>query len=290
MTAVLISLLASVCWGCADFAGGIYSRRMSVLGVLVLVEGAGLIAIVVVALFSGESPPDASVFAIAAAAGLSGVTGLGLFYRALAVGPMSLVAPVAASGAAVPALYGVATGDPLTLLLGSGLGIAMAGVMLASIEAPEAETEDEHAASAEHPSAAPSRLGLLLAAGAAAGFGGYFILFDRVADDSVVWSLVGARSAPVLVLVVLILVCRVPLPAGRDRLVLAGAGLLDVSATGLYGLALTRGALSVVSVVGSLYPVTTVLLARVILHERVRPVQGAGIALALGGVALISAA
>lgn len=282
MTAVLISLLASICWGCADFAGGLYSRRVNVLTVLMIVEGVGLLLMITVGVVSGDPIPGHAALLNAAAAGISGVAGLGLFYRALAVGTMSIVAPVAASGAALPALYGVLRGDAMSVLLAVGLVVAMAGVVLSSLEA-------EHEAGAAAPRSS-ARVSLVLAGCAAVGFGGYFILFDRISDDdSVFWAVAAARATPVALLALALVVTGSRLPQGRDRLALAATGAVDAAATVLYGVALTRGSLSVVSVVGSLYPVTTVLLARVVLAERVRAVQGAGIVLALTGVALISA-
>jgi drug/metabolite transporter (DMT)-like permease len=123
---------------------------------------------------------------------------------------------------------------------------------------------------------------------AAAGFGSYFVFSDVAADSSVPWLLVFSRVLIVPVLIAVALVRRAPAPARASLLVLALAGLLDVSATGLYGLANTKGALSIVSVVGALYPVATVLLARVVLGERIRPLQQLGVAAAMLGVALIA--
>lgn len=282
MAAVLISLLASALWGGADFIGGLVTKRHGVLAVVAFVEGAGLVGIAVLLAISGESLPPSSDLVNAAIAGLCGVTGLALFYQALSIGTMSIVAPVSSCGAAIPAVYGVATGDPMSLVLGLGILVAMVGIILASLEAEHEGVEQVRAGEG-------SRLALVLAGLSAFGFGGYFIFFDRATGDSVLWSLATARSVPLAVLVVVIAVRRIPLPRGRDAQALVLAGLTDAGATGLYGIALTKGALSVVSVVGSLYPVTTVLLARVVLGERVRAIQAAGIVLALTGVALIAA-
>ena len=280
MAAVLISLLASALWGGADFIGGLVTKRHGVLAVVAFVEGAGLVGIAVMLLVSGEPLPPSSDLVNAAIAGLCGVSGLALFYQALSIGTMSIVAPVSSCGAAIPAVYGVATGDPLSLVLGLGILVAMAGIILASLEAEHEGVEQAREG---------SRLSLILAGLSALGFGGYFIFFDRATGDSVLWSLATARSVPLLVLAVVIAVRRIPLPRGRDAQALVFAGLTDAGATGLYGIALTKGALSVVSVVGSLYPVTTVVLARLVLGERVRRIQAVGIVLALTGVALIAA-
>lgn len=279
MTAILLSLLASACWGTADFAGGLVTRRASVVGVLLWVEGVGLALVVVAIAVSGESPPSTEAILYALAGGACGVTALGLFYSALAIGTMSIVAPISACGAAVPVLVGLLTGDTLSAVVAAGLVVTMAGVILASLEATVEEERTEHTRRA--------RASIGLAILAALGFGGYFALSDPAADESVLWLLFFVRVLGVAVLVGIVVARGIELPRGRDGRTLTGAGVFDVSATGLYGVAQTLGALSVVSVVGALYPVTTVLLARGVLGERLRRVQAVGVVLALAGVALI---
>lgn len=250
------------------------------IGVLLLVEGTGLAIVLAVVAVSGEALPSGEAILLSLAAGVSGVSALGLFYSALAMGTMSIVAPISASGAALPVIVGLASGDTLSVLAATGLAVTMLGVVLASLEAT-AEEERAHTRA--------SRTSIALALAAALGFGGYFALSDPAADESVLWLLIFVRIVAVPVLALLLLVVRdAALPEGRDRRLVAGAGVLDVSATGLYGVAQTLGSLSVVSVVGSLYPVTTVLLARGVLGERLRRIQAAGVALALVGVVLIA--
>ena len=130
---------------------------------------------------------------------------------------------------------------------------------------------------------------MLLALVAALGFGTYMTLADKASDASVLWLLLLARCAMLPFVIGIIVYRRLPLPTGRLRWMLFGAGSLDVLATGLYGVATTRGALSVVSVIASLFPVVTVVLARVLLHERLHRLQVAGVALAISGVVLIAA-
>ena len=280
MLAIALSLMASACWGSADFAGGLVTKRASVLSVLLGVEGVGLALVVAALVISGEGLPPREAVLYALAAGVCGVSALGFFYSGLAIGTMSIVAPISASGAALPVLVGVLSGDALSALVAAGLVVTMTGVILASLEAIEEEETHEHTRS--------SRLSILFALCAALGFGGYFALSDPAADFSVLWLLFFVRVLGVAVLGALVLVRRTPLPVGRDRGLVAGAGVLDVTATGLYGVAQTLGALSIVSVVGALYPVTTVLLARGVLGERLRTVQAIGVGLALAGVALIA--
>ena len=280
MTAILLSLVASACWGTSDFTGGLVSKRAPVVGVLLIVEGTGLALVLALVLVTGTELPSGHAIVLSLLAGICGVSALGLFFSALAMGTMSIVAPISASGAALPVLVGVLGGDSLSVLAATGIAVTMLGVVLASLEAG-AEEEREHTRR--------SRLSVLLALGAALGFGGYFAISDSAADESVIWLLVFVRLIGVPVLAAILLAGRLALPRGRDRVLVAGAGVMDVTATGLYALAQTLGSLSVVSVVGSLYPVTTVVLARSLLGERLRSVQAIGVALALLGVVLIAA-
>ncbi len=277
MLAVALSLLASACWGVADFTGGLQSRRVPVVVVLAIVEGVGLLAVLVVIAVTGEPLPGTRAILFAVGAGTAGAVALGCFYRALAIGTMSIVAPISSTGVALPVIVGIATGDRPSLLVSLGLVVAVVGVLLASRE----QHDDAEQAAA-------GRAAVWLALVAAVGFGSYFVFSDVAADSSVPWLLAFSRVLIVPALIVVAVVRRAPSPARSSLLVLGLAGLLDVSATGLYGLANTKGALSIVSVVGALYPVATVLLARVVLGERIRPVQQAGVAAAMLGVALIA--
>ncbi|HSD78324.1 MAG TPA: EamA family transporter [Solirubrobacteraceae bacterium] len=281
MLAVAISLAASLCWGSTDFLSGLASRRAGVPVVLLVVEGVGLMLVVAFALVVAEPLPDAGVLAQATAAGVSGVTGLGLFFWALTLGKMSVVAPIAACGAVLPAVVGLATGDPFSGVLAAGLVCALLGIVLVSLEAEHEE---------ELRGGPAARRAIALALIAAVGMGGYYVLFDGVADESLPWGLAAARAVPVLGLAGIVVVRRLSRPDASARSLAVGAGVLDVSATALYGVALTKGSLSVVSVVGSLFPLTTVVLARLLLGERLRRVQRVGIAFALVGVALIAGA
>jgi drug/metabolite transporter (DMT)-like permease len=278
MVAVALSLAASWCWGVADFTGGLKTKHLPVPLVLLFVEGIGLVWVLAAIAASDEPLPSGRAVAASLVAGAAGVIALGSLYRALALGTMSVVAPISATGVVLPVAVGVATGDALSMLVSAGLVITLAGVLLASRE--QHESAD---------AAAAGRLSLVLALLAALGFGSYFVLSDVAADESILWLLALARLVVVPVLGALVLLARAPRPIASDALPLVLAGTLDVAATGLYALAATKGAISIVSVVGSLYPITTVLLARVVLHERLRPVQAAGVAAAFTGVALIVA-
>jgi drug/metabolite transporter (DMT)-like permease len=276
--AVLLSLAASTAWGVADFFGGLFSRRLSALSVLFVIEAGGLLGAGAIVLASGDAFPDTRHAVIALGAGLAGVTALALFYTALSIGTMSIVAPLSATGAIVPVIVGVATGDRVTALVVTGLSLALLGVVLAGREAGDPD----------HADAASNRRAIYLALGAALGFGTFFVAYDTAADASLGWAILLARLPAIPILGLVLWRRGLAVPRGRDLVRLVGVAQLDCIATAFYAMAITRGALSVVAVVGSLYPVATVLLARAVLKERLRRVQAIGVLTALLGVALIS--
>jgi drug/metabolite transporter (DMT)-like permease len=279
LAAILTALAASACWGISDFFGGLESRRLSALTVTLCVEGAGLVIVAVLVVGTARPAPTAAQAAWAAGAGLAGVLGLGAFYRALAVGTMSIVAPVSSTGVALPVLVGLASGDHLSAAQALGLVFAFVGVVLAGREADEGGGR------------ARATQGLVLALAAAAGFGIYFVGAAQAADGGVLWTLLLGRMAAVPVLAAIALATRTPMLPGSGRVgaKLVVIGALDLTATGLYALATTKGLLAVVAVLGALYPVTTVFLARAVLGERLTRTQDLGVLAALAGVALIAA-
>jgi drug/metabolite transporter (DMT)-like permease len=178
----------------------------------------------------------------------------------------------------LPVIVGIATGDRPGPIVIAGLVITTIGVIMASREIHEDE---------QRATAARTAIGLALLA--SVGFGLYFIGADVAADDSVLWTVLLGRSVAIPFVGIALLTRDIRLPRGGDLAVLCAAGATDLGATALYGLANTHGALSIVSVVGSLYPIATVILARAILDERIRAVQAAGVVAALAGVGLIAA-
>jgi drug/metabolite transporter (DMT)-like permease len=278
MLALALALGSSLCWGLADFAGGLQARRVPLAAVMLFSQLAPLGALAVVVAVIGDPAPSFSDLAPAAAAGAAGSIALAGFYHALSIGTMSIVAPISATGAIVPVAVGVATGDRPSSLQVVGIVAAVAGVVLASREQSDDPARAESA-----------RRSVILALLAAVGFGSFFVGMDAAASASVPWALLVARGSSVLVLLAVVLALRPPLAVGRRSLaVLAAIGVADLTANALFALASTKGLLSLVAVLGSLYPVTTVLLARFLLRERVRRVQEAGIVFALVGVALIA--
>jgi drug/metabolite transporter (DMT)-like permease len=278
MQGIGLALAASLCWGVGDFIGGSKSRVLPVLVVLVCSQLIGLVWIGGVALIAQEPVPGQREIVLAAASALAGTAGLVCFFRAIAIGKMSLVVPVAATAAVVPVIVGIATGDrpgPLQLV---GMAVALAGAVMASREPGEEGQRGSLAA------------GVLLAALSALLIGFFFLAIDGASDGGAVWASLVNRITSVTILLLAAAVVRPKLTAARPHVpALAAAGTLDVSANLLFAAATTKGLISLVSVAGSLYPVITVLLARIVLKERVHRIQEAGVVAALGGVVLIAA-
>ena len=277
--ALVLALGSSVVWGTADFAGGSLSRRLPVLGVTLVSQGAGFVALLVAVAVRGEV--GSRSFLIGLAAGLGGGLGLAAFYRALALGTMSVVSPIAACGALVPFVVSLATGERPSPIALAGAVAALAGAVLASLE--------ERRAAAASPARARAIV-LAVVAAIALGLFVYFLgLGSRQGDP--LSTLVGARVGSLALLVGLAAVLQAPVSIPRSSIAaVAAVGLADVSANALFAVASTHGLLALVSVLGSLYPVVTVLLAHVLLGERLTRAQRAGVALALGGVAVIAGA
>jgi drug/metabolite transporter (DMT)-like permease len=229
-------------------------------------------------LLDGRSPGAGIWWAVAT--GLGGTAAVAAFYRALAVGTMSIVAPIAAAGSIVPVLVGMADGDRPSSLQVAGIAVAFIGIVLAAREPGRDRA---------HRNAGRGAIGLSLVAGVA--FGATFVGLDRATEaEGVAWTLLAARGVQLLVFGAIALVVRPALPRSvRDASPLLALGALDLLANALFALATTQGLLSIVSVVGSLYPAVTVVLARAILNERITRAQEAGVLATLAGVVAISA-
>jgi drug/metabolite transporter (DMT)-like permease len=278
---VLLAFAASLCWGTADFTAGLKARTVPLPVVLLASQGVGLALSILIVALSGRPAPGLGQELAGLGGGAGGIAGLACFYRGLATGTMSVVAPIAATGVVIPVVAGVLGGDHLAALQVLGMLAAVAGVVLASRHPdPDAKSADRRL----------HRRAIQLALLAAVGFGSYFLLAHIAARGGVGWLLLNAHITTVLGVLIAALFVRSTLRAPRraDLAVLALAGALDLAATGLYGIANRHGQLSIVAVAGSLYPVTTVLLARSVLRERVARVQALGVGLALVGVALIA--
>lgn len=279
MVAVALALGAGIAWGCSDFLAGLKTRKLAVVWVLLVSQATGLALVLVAAVASGHALPGRDAAILAAAAGVAELIGFGALYRALAIGKMSVVAPISATAALLPIIVGVAAGDAPTAPQAAGMALALLGAAVASFE-PGSEDGGSRAVA-----------GVGLAIVAALGFGAFFVGMDLAADDGALWAVALNRVAAVGVLVVVVLAVRRPCPLDRGTLgPLVAVGALDIAANTMFAIALTLGMAAIVSVLGSLYPLATVVLARAILHEHVSGSQRTGVLAALAGIGLVSLA
>jgi drug/metabolite transporter (DMT)-like permease len=292
IAAVVFGLTSALAWGAGDFSGGLATKRAPVFTVLAIGHGFGLLLLIGVALLWSEAFPGTTDLAWGLAAGLSGAIGLASLYQALAIGRMGLVAPVSSVvGAALPVLFGaLIEGLPGALTI-AGFGLALLGIWLV----------------AGVGGATGGRAGLGLAVLAGCGFGVLFILLDRVSEGAVFWPLAAARCGS-FALVLLILFIRRGFhnqeprtenqpSAPSSRFSVLGspvliamllAGALDVAGNVFFVLATQSGRLDIAAIFSSMYPAATVLLAALLLGERVSRPQLAGIGAVLAAVVLIT--
>lgn len=282
MLAIVFGLSCSLCWGVTDFLGGFYNRRLALATILVVTQLAGLAGIAIVAVVLADGALGARELAIAVCAGAINIVGLAALFRGLAVGKMSIVAPITATSAILPIAAGLLAGERPSSLQALGILAAMAGVVAAATPG-----EEQHDAEVSN-----ARLSLILAAIASVGFGLGQIGIAEVADDTdILWTILGLRIGAVAALAVGIMAIRPRFDSPGGLIApLILMGLLDVAAPTFFAAGTQEGLLSVVAVLAALYPAVTVLLARAILKERVTPVQGTGTIAILGGVALIAGA
>lgn len=275
---VLFGLAASLFWGSGDFSGGLASRRAKATSVVIITYAVGFVLLVALALVFREPLPQPADVLWGGLSGVAGGLGLLAFYSALSTGKMGIAAPVSAAlTATLPVLFSVVTvGLPTPLQLG-GFALAVLGIVL--ISRPDHAEEGEGTAQG---------VGLALLAGC--GFGLFFILISRVSPATTFGSLAIARFSSVIILLALTALRRQPVRLGMAAAPLVViAGALDALGNVFFLLAAHSGRLDVAAVVSSLYPAATVLLAALLLRERVRGAQALGIALALVAIPLISA-
>lgn len=291
--AALIAVLSGVLWGAADFGGGLISRRLRAVVVVACSQLAACVAIwlaVVVRATVQDVDLSAAVrpggwLVWGLAAGLCGVSGLLCFYRALATGTMGVVSPIAALGSGlVPVLAGVAWGERPSGLHWFGMAVALAGALAAS--GPELSPQPGSAGGND----SARRTSVLLAVLAGVLFGLTMALVARgTADGGALLTSAAMRLFSLVAFGAAALGLRTLGGVGRADLPgLAVVGIADSAANIMFGWASSLGMISVVAVLGSLYPVVTVMLARVVLRERLQPIQVAGVGLALAGVALLT--
>lgn len=275
MLAALLALGASASWGVGDFLGGVKSRVLNPFAVMGVSQPIGLALLGIAVAARATAPPGPAV-AWAALSAVFGTIGLWAFYRGMAAGVITIVAPIVGAGAVIPVLVGIATGDRPSVLQGVGFAAAICGVVLSSWERrPEG---GRWSAGAGY-----GVLSLL-------GFGFYFVFLHLASGSDFLWPAFFFRVVSTSLVWTAILVTRPPLRGvGGAWLALAAIGCLDTGGNVLFAGASGHGSVSVTSVLASLYPVVTVLLARYHLRESVHRVQELGIGLTIAGIVLVSA-
>jgi drug/metabolite transporter (DMT)-like permease len=274
--AALLALGGALSWGVGDFLGGLAARRVAVLTVLAVSQAIGLVGVLLWVLLARDPFPGVPELLPAALAGLAGAIGLGALYRGLAVGAMGIVAPISAASPLVPlavdAGRGVVPDAPQVV----GVVLVLAGIVTLSREPGGSQA---------------IAAGAGLAVVAAVGFGLFVVGLDAGADESAPWAVVAARSASVtLAVAAAVLVTRSSLRPPRALLLtLVAIGVFDTGANVLVAFATTKGAAGIVAVLSALYPVVTVMLARLVLGERLSPARRLGGGVALAGAALVAA-
>jgi drug/metabolite transporter (DMT)-like permease len=276
MLGIALGLGSSIAWGVSDFLGGLQSRRISALTVLLVTQPVGLVLALLLAVTVGGDPLSARDAAIAVGAGVAAVLALGAFYRAMALGSVSVVSTIGALGVLVPVAAGLARGEQPAAVQAAGACAAIAGVVLVARE-PDPEWR------------AAGRASVGLAALAALGFGTFFLGLDVSSGPNPAWTIVAARAGGVVALLAAGLAVRPSMQIEQGMVpALVAIGVLDITANSLFAVATSHGLLSLVAVAGSMYSAVTVLLARFVLGERLARSQQAGVAVALAGVAMIA--
>ena len=272
-----LAVLASMVYGSADFLGGLASRKTSVLTVVTLSQGVGLFVVLATIPFFPAARAATSDVAWGAAAGMAGAVGVGLLYYALAIGTMSIVAPVTAIFAVlVPFAVGIVQGERPTALAVSGVAVAVVAIVLVSQTPADVE---QHAAQWRS---------IVFAVLSGIAIGLFLVALDGASDEAGLWTLVIARIAS-LVLLLPVALIRGIWPARGSVGPIIATGVLDMSANIFYLLAVARGMLSIVATLVSLYPAATMILARIVYGERLRLRQQWGVVCAIAAVALIVA-
>jgi drug/metabolite transporter (DMT)-like permease len=274
-----LAVFASIAYGAADFLGGLATKRGStVFSTVVCSQATGLVLVLLALPFLAPASPTTSDLAWGAASGLAGGIGLALLYRGLAVGVMSVVAPVTAVCAVIiPVVVGLALGERPTGLALAGVALALVAIVLISRSGQAEEGKR-------------ARTGLLIAVASGIAIGIFMVCLERTGPSAGLWPLVPARAVSVSFFAVAGLLAREKLlPRRESWSIVVGGGALDMVANVLYLLAVRQGPLSIVATLTSLYPASTILLARFVLRERLRLVQQAGVACAAVAIVLIVA-
>jgi drug/metabolite transporter (DMT)-like permease len=330
MLGIALALGASICWGSGDFLGGFSTRRASLWAVIIGSQAVGLAGATLVTLGTGHGWPGFHAVWPVMLGGLASVVAISCFYKALAIGTMSIVAPISATNALIPFAVGIAAGERPAAIQLAGVVLAAIGVILVAIEParrgetigaaalpgePAVEPQEAQAlfrrgdlpvpapatgipvaavarsgGPALRPARGAQRRAIMLSLLAAVCMGLVLVGYDATARYDPLWAMLAGRLSSAVIFAVVFLALRPHVKVERSAVpFIVVVGVLDTGANGLFALATTEGYLSLVAVLGSLYPVVTVLLAFGVLRERIAPHQMAGAAATLAGIALIAA-
>lgn len=282
MLIVALGLSSAIAWGLADFLGGFKNRELDIWTVGLSSQFAALLICVPALLAAGGPVPEDRVLVYGALAGVANAVGLVTFYRALALGRMSIVAPIVGMSALLPVIVGLISGERPSLLQSAGIAIGIGGIVLASRELDH-DVVDR----------AGPRVVIVLSIVAAVAVGANLIGIEKAValsgESSILWPLAAARAcAVVLILIGALATGHLRAPGSRHVPALIALGALDLVANVFYSHATQQTLLSIAAVLASLHPVVTILMARALLDERLRRIQQAGVVLAIAGVCLIA--
>jgi drug/metabolite transporter (DMT)-like permease len=275
--AALLALGGALCWGVGDFLGGLAARRIAVLTVIAVSQAVGLAALAAWVGFSGEPFPGGLELLPAVGAGVAVLVGVAALYRGLAIGAMGIVAPISAAGPVVPLVVDAAQGKTPSAPQWLGIVLVLLGIATLSRESSPSGKRQ-------------LTTGAGLAVVAALGFGIFIVGIDAASDESAIWAVLTARCTAVPLAVVAVLATRATLrPPTNMWPVLVTVGLVDTFANVLVATATSHGAAGIVAVLSSLYPVVTIVLARILLSERLSVQKRIGGVVALAGAAFVAA-
>ena len=279
----LLAIGSALYYGAADFSGGLATRRAGAIPVVLVSQASGLVLLALILPFLAPASPSRPDLLWGAVAGLTGGIGVALLYRALAIGTMAVVAPTTAVCAVtIPVLVSVLLGERPLPLATAGIVLGIVSILLVSRQAAADKESDGRAA----PRRLPAGVATAFASGVAIGF--FFLALAQTGSGSGMWPLIVSRSFSVTLFGAVAVAggrsIRMPAPVVALGI---GGGFMDMLANALYVLAARQGPLSLVVTLSSLYPASTVLLARVVLGERLNAWQISGVGCALAAIVLI---
>jgi len=275
---ITLSIFACFGWGIADFIGGLKSRSLPTLSILMISSLTGTFLLGIILLSLNSPLPNDPLLLWAIPAGIIGVAAMFLLYRSLAIGTMSILAPISATGVILPVIWGIISGDTLSGLCSLGIAIAILGSLLAVME--------------NNPKKNKRKLtkGVGLATGSAFFVGLYFITMDAACTHHPIWASMIMRSSTLIVLIPLLFFAKITIKIGKVQFPpILLMGVMDTMAAFCFAVATSKGMLSQVAVISSLYPAVTIILSAVIMGERIQKIQFSGVVLAIAGITLISA-